>query len=451
MELPAQPQLIPAWRDVRAGLRRAVGESTYQIWLEPLEAQDWDGSVLVLRAPRDTQTWVQKRFGRVLESCVRAVFGPAARVSVTADTAAADTPGRPHATSDHVVPGAPTARLNPRYSFDQFVMGDANRLAHGAALAVAENPGHAYNPLFLHGHPGLGKTHLLHAIGNYLNTFAPGTIVRYTTVEAFTNSFIAALSTKSIEHFKHRYRDVDVLLIDDVQFLASKAKTEEEFFHTFNAIYDAGHQLVLTCDCLPNQLLAVEERLRDRFQSGLVAELSAPDHATRVAILRKRVALDNIQLADPVVLDLVADRITDNIRSLEGALIRLVAIQSLTGRPLDATLARSVLDDIHPSAQPSAPTLERIQEVVAAHFQLRAADLVSANRAAKVAWPRHLAIQLARDTTSHSLQAIGEAFGGRNHATVLHACRRVTERIGHDPDLAATIAALRCELADHAQ
>ncbi len=450
MELPAQPELIPAWRDVRAGLRRAVGEATYQIWLEPLEAQDWDGSVLVLRAPRDTQTWVQKRFGRILEGCVRTVFGPAARVSVTADTAAITPTTRREESADIPIPGAPTAHFNPRYSFDQFVMGDANRLAHGAALAVAENPGHAYNPLFLYGHPGLGKTHLLHAIGNYLTAFTPATTVRYTTVEAFTNSFIAALSTKSIEHFKHRYRNVDVLLIDDVQFLASKAKTEEEFFHTFNAIYDAGHQLVLTCDRVPNRLLSVEERLRDRFQSGLVAELDAPDHATRVAILRKRVALDNIHLEDPLVLDLVADRITDNIRSLEGALIRLVAIQSLTGRPLDVPLARSVLDDIHPGAQPSAPSLEQIQDVVAAHFQLRPADLVSANRAAKVAWPRHLAIQLARDLTSHSLNAIGEAFGGRNHATVLHACRRVSERVGRDPEAAATVSALRSELADSA-
>jgi chromosomal replication initiator protein len=446
LELRSQPELTPAWHDVRAGLRSAVGDSTYQIWLEPLQACGWDGSVLIVATPPETQCWVSERFGRIVQRCVQSVFGPTARVTFTSDAAVRS----PHPINAAGRASGPEilSSFNPRYSFEQFVMGDANRLAHGAALAAAESPGQSFNPLFLYGPPGLGKTHLLHAIGNYLAVYSPDTVVRYTTVEAFTNGFINALGSRSVERFKHLYRDVDVLLIDDVQFLASKARTEEEFFHTFNAVYESGRQLVLTCDRLPSQLVAVEERLRDRFQSGLVAELSVPDHATRVAILRKRASLDGVAFADPRVLDLLAARICENIRSLEGALIRLVAVHSLTRRPLDLTLARAVLDEIQPVAGSNTQmTVGQIQEAVAGYFALSTAELCSSTRAAKVAWPRQLAIQLARDLTALSLQAIGEAFGGRNHATALHACRRVAERVAHDPEAAEEFAAVRRALA----
>jgi chromosomal replication initiator protein len=349
----------------------------------------------------------------------------------------------------HTPPAAePLEDFNPRYNFAQFVMGDANHLAHAAALAVAENPGHAYNPLFLHGPPGLGKTHLLHAIANYIAAFSPTTSVHYTTVEAFTNSFLTALGTKSLDRFKHTYRSVDVLLIDDVQFLASKAKTEEEFFHTFNAVYACGRQLVLTSDRLPTQLLAIEDRLRDRFQSGLVAAITPPDHATRVAILRKRVALDQIEIADSAVLEVLAHRITDNIRTLEGALIRLVANHSLTGHPIDVDLASRVLDDIRPLPHQAAlPTIAAITTAVEEYFSLPHAALASSSRAAAVAWPRHLAMQLSRDLTHDSLATIGRAFGGRSHATVLNACRRVSDKVATDPDASADIAALHAILA----
>ena len=252
-------------------------------------------------------------------------------------------------------------QFNPRYSFEQFIIGDGNRLAHAASLAVAELPGQAYNPLFLHAPPGLGKTHLLHAIGNYVIAFGGGATVRYTTVESFTNHFISALSTRSLDRFKHAYRDADVLLIDDVQFLASKAKTEEEFFHTFNALYETGRQLVLTCDRLPRQLVTVEERLRERFESGLVADIRPPDFATRVAILRKRAALDRIALADPQVLELIAERVVDNVRALEGALIRIVAYHSLTRQPIDSELARTVLDTMYPSVGRDSLSVADIQ------------------------------------------------------------------------------------------
>ena len=317
-----------AWRELRADLRRAVGESTFEIWLEPLELVALRDGKLLIDAPTATRAWVTKRFGRLLATRARSVFGD--NVEVELSSHGVDRPGEPARQAGQEVLDLDAGALNPRYSFEQFIIGDGNRLAHAAALAVAELPGGAYNPLFLHAPPGLGKTHLLHAIGNYVRAFGGGSRVRYTTVEAFTNQFIRALGSRSLDRFKHAYRDTDVLLIDDVQFLASKAKTEEEFFHTFNAVYETGRQLVLTCDRLPRQLLAVEERLRERFESGLVAVIKPPDVATRVAILRKRAALDHIQIDDLTVLELIADRVTDNVRALEGALIRVVAHHSLT-------------------------------------------------------------------------------------------------------------------------
>jgi chromosomal replication initiator protein len=438
--LPAHLEITPAWRTLRAELRRTVGDSTFEIWLAPLQLSEWDGSVLLLQAPAGTQAWVANRFGRVLERCAKSAFGPAATIAFSSDgkrqQPADNTPSFPD-------PGE-QATFIPRYSFDQFIIGDGNRLAHAAALAVAENPGQAYNPLFLYAPPGLGKTHLLHAIGNYISTFDPGTTVRYTTVEAFTNGFISALNTKTLDRFKHAYRDVDVLLIDDVQFLASKAKTEEEFFHTFNALYDSGRQLVLTCDRLPQQLLGLEERLRARFEAGLVAQLAPPDLATRIAILRKRAALDRIPITEPAVLELIADRVTNNIRSLEGALIRVVAHHSLSGGPLDAALTSRVLDDIHPKLEtgPGGPTLPQIQKVVAGHFGLSVDELQSTKRTARVAWARQLAMYLSRELTETPLQTIGAAFGGRNHATVLHACGRVNERVINNTEDASDLTTL---------
>jgi chromosomal replication initiator protein len=451
LELPAHTEVAPAWRDIRAELRRAVGESTYEIWLEPLEAQCVEGRLLLLKAPAATQSWVAKRFGRLLESCARAVMGAEIQVAFTDVPGKAPTgPGAPETTA--VNPALSPAGLNPRYNFDQFIIGDGNRLAHAAALAVAELPGQAYNPLFLHAPPGLGKTHLLHAIGNYVHAFGGGASVRYATVEAFTNQFISALSSRSLDRFKRAYRNADVLLIDDVQFLASKAKTEEEFFHTFNALYEEGRQLVLTCDRLPRQMTTVEERLRERFEAGLVADIQPPDFATRVAILRKRAALDRVQLADSAVLELIAGRVTDNVRTLEGALIRVVAYHSLNRRPIDVELARTVLGDGSPSSSGAPISIGQIQAAVASHFDLSVSELISASRAARIAWPRQLGIHLAREMTDSSLTTIGEAFGGRNHATVLHACRRVAQRIADDQQASNDVddisAALMAQQAD---
>jgi chromosomal replication initiator protein len=281
--------------------------------------------------------------------------------------------------------------------------------------------------------------------------FSAGAVVRYATAESFTNHFLAALHSKSLEGFKSAYRDADVLLIDDVQFLADKTRTEEEFFHTFNALYENGRQLVLTCDRLPRALTSIEQRLRERFEAGLVADITAPDHATRVAILRKRAALDDITVADPAVLDLIADRVRENIRLLEGALIRVVAFHSLTNRPIDLPLTAEVLDVTYPVTR--APgragplSIAHIQSVVAGRFDMGVEQLTSPSRTAAVTWPRQLAIALARDLTGQSLPAIGEAFGGRNHSTVMHACKRVSERCKTDADAVQTLAQLRRELA----
>jgi chromosomal replication initiator protein len=440
LELPTNFEPDDAWRTIREELRRVVGESTYEIWIAPLEVKAFEGGVLLLKAPAATRTWVAKRFGRILERSARSVTGIDVQVAIEGVGAA-----------ERPAPGArtnsPPENLNPRYSFEQFIIGDGNRLAHAAALAVAELPGQAYNPLFLHAPPGLGKTHLLHAIGNYVRAFGGGAVVRYTTVEAFTNHFIKAIGARSLDDFKHTYRDADVLLIDDVQFLASKAKTEEEFFHTFNALYESGRQLVLTCDRLPRAMVTVEERLRERFEAGLVADIRPPDFPTRVAILRKRAMLDRVPLADPAVLDAIADRVTDNIRALEGALIRVVAYHSLTGQrgAIDLELTMTVLDAMYPQrvTPPRHTSIAQIQTAVASHYGLAVSELLSSSRAARIAWPRQLAIYLAREYTGTSLQMIGEAFGGRNHATVLHACKRVSERLAGDQQLCEELGKLK--------
>jgi chromosomal replication initiator protein len=448
LPLPENVDLTQSWREIRDNLRRMVGDSTFEIWLASLEAEGFDGRTLLLRGSTDTQSWVSERFGGAIATAAAAVLGDGVQVAfdggpaTAARSPSAPGPGRRTASSE---PDA-AETFNPRYSFDQFIIGDGNRLAHAASLAVSELPGQAYNPLFLHAPPGLGKTHLLHAIGNYALAFGGGTTVRYTTVESFTNHFINALSTRSLDRFKRAYRDADVLLIDDVQFLASKAKTEEEFFHTFNALYETGRQLVLTCDRLPRELVSVEERLRERFESGLVADIQPPDYATRLAILRKRAALDHVSPAEAGVLELIAERVSTNVRVLEGALIRVVAHHSLTRRPIDTELTATVLDGMYPEARRGSVSIGDVQATVAAHFGVTVAELNSQSRASRLSWPRQLAMHLARDLTHASLPAIGAAFGGRNHATVHYACRKVSDRLVADPEASTAVHDLTEEI-----
>jgi chromosomal replication initiator protein len=442
-----------AWSEICARLRRAVPEATFALWLEPLQPVEATDVALVLAAPDERRrSWATGRFGRVLEAAATDVLGAGVAVDVVVDPRAGRTgrtrrapattgrarPAPPPAEDPDPAPAA-TSTFLPKLTFDQFVIGDANRLAHAAALAVAELPGQAYNPLFIYGPPGNGKTHLLHAIGNYVQAYGGGLTVRYATAEAFTNEFVTALHRGSVEAFKARFRHVDVLLVDDVQFLVAKAKTEEEFFHTFNALHETGSQLVLTCDRMPRDLDALEDRLRERFEAGLLTDIRAPDLATRLTILRKRAQHDGIDLADDAALVAIAERITDNIRVLEGALIRVVAFASLTGRPLDADLAHEVLDGLYPQRRPVRRSIDEVQRATCEAFGITHEELLSTARAQRLAWPRQVAMYLARELTDQTLPAIGRAFGGRDHTTVLHACRRTAERIAADPEANAVV------------
>ncbi len=431
------------WRLIRAEMQRAVSESTWHQWLEPLSARALREQTLVVEAPDAIRPWVDERFGRLLQACAAAALGPDARVELVA-------PGAGSAPEARAGAEPPARSYNPRHTFEQFVIGDSNRLAHAAALAVAEMPGLAYNPLFICGPPGLGKTHLLNSIANYVTAYGAGATVRYTTAEAFTNHFLGALHGHDVESFKVAYRGVDVLLVDDVQFLQAKVRTEQEFFHTFNALHQAGAQIVLTSDRLPSDLGELEERLRERFEAGLVTDVRAPDNTTRLAILRKRVQQDAVGEPDPAALELIAERVTDNVRALEGALIRVIAFGSLTGREVTAELTAEVLDGLYPSRNASArsTTVREIQERTANAFGVSVEALVSSSRAGAVAWPRQIAMYLARELTDQTLPAIGRAFGGRNHTTVLHAYRRTAERIAGDAQAFDTVRRLTQELRD---
>ena len=428
---------VQAWRRIRAEMRRAVSDSTWHLWLEPLEASRLEANTLVVEAPAESRAWVEASFARLLAACTAAVLGSGTRVQLVARGSGVPAPAaRAPAHED----------FNPRFTFDQFVIGDANRLAHAAALSVAEMPGLAYNPLFICGPPGLGKTHLLHSIANYVTEHGDGLTVRYTTVEAFTDRFVGALHTGAIEDFKAAYRGVDVLLVDDVQFLQSKVKTEQEFFHTFNALHGAGAQLVLTSDRLPRDLDALEDRLRERFEAGLVTDIQPPDAQTRRTILRKRIQQDGVACVDSAAVDLLAERVDKNIRALEGALIRVVAYGSLTGRPVTTELAEEVLAGLYPGARPQRRSVQDIQERICEAFGLSMDELLSTSRAAPVTWPRQIAMYLSRELTDQTLPAIGRAFGGRNHTTVMHACRRTAERIATDREAYDTVRRLTEDL-----
>jgi len=427
---PSGQSLDALWEEVRQRLRAAVPDSTFKIWLEPVRVVGAQGTTLYLSAPEGIRTWVERRYATLLREALDALGSPLSEITFS-EPDRQDLSGR----VDRSV------ELNPNYSFDRFVIGEGNRVAHAAALAVAETPSEAYNPLFLHGPPGLGKTHLLGAVANYLRANAPGLSVRYTTAEGFTNEFVGALRSSGSEQFKQRYRDLDVLLVDDIQFLQGKQHTEEEFFHTFNALYEGGSQLVLSADRLPSELSTLEARLRDRFEWGLTIPVEPPDLATRLTVLQRLAREAGLGDEDRDALSELAGRIDANIRRLHGALTKVIAHASLTAKPLSPELIAELIPRSSASGGPTA--IEEIQERVASAFGISRAELVGSGRSAVVLRARQVAILLTRESTDLSLPQIGRLYGGRDHSTVLNALRRAEDALGADADLARQVGELR--------
>jgi len=439
--VPAAPadELDLLWKRVREQLEAALPSSTFRLWLDPLRVVSAQGSTLFVAAPQAVRAWVERRYADQVRA---AVAGQAPGLTELVFVDVETTPAR----SEPAPESLPT---NPSHTFARFVIGPGNRLAHAAALAVAELPGEAYNPLFLHGPPGLGKTHLMGAIRDYLKRNHPELNVHYTTAERFTNEFVTALRRQGPDAFKARYRELDALLIDDVQTLEGKARTEEEFVHTFNALHSAGKQIVLSSDRPPEALSRLAERLRDRFSWGLRAEIEPPDLRTRIAVLWRLASDRTAELPEPAVLQEIATRVPGNVRLLEGAMTRVLAVSSLLSEPLSAPVVRRALDrsaqQRADSARAAAPTLEQIQSAVCAVSDLRREDLLSSQRSTKVSHARQLAMYLARELTPLSLSEIARAFD-RDHTTVIHALRAVESRLEPGSETAERIHRVRVDL-----
>ncbi len=414
------------WSDVSARLKGTLNEKTFRNWFGEVAAVRLDDETFVLAVPNDlTREWIEGRFADLIRAGVTDAAGTERRLELVVEAPA-------QVIMPPVRPPADGAPINPKYTFDSFVIGSSNRFAHAAALAIAEAPAQAYNPLFIYGHTGLGKTHLLHAIANYIGLHSSSLGVRYVTSETFMNDFINSLRDKRIEGFKQRYRAYDVLLIDDMQFFEHKERIQEEFFHTFNSLHEAGRQIVMSSDRPPRDIQTLEDRLRSRFEWGLITDIQPPDLETRIAILRRKVKYDRIVIGDEELLTHIASRVTTNIRELEGALTRVVAFASLTGRFMDVELAQDVLRDVFPHGEAAVVSIERIQELVCDRFGVTLAELTSGRRSQSIVYPRQVAMYLSRELTDSSLPKIGKHFGGRDHTTVIHATSKIARLIKED-------------------
>jgi chromosomal replication initiator protein len=430
------------WLEVSARLRGALNDTTFRNWFSEVSAVSVDDDTFVLAVPNDfSREWIEGHFLELIRAAVKDATGGERRVQLAVEPTRASgppapTPARaPDAADVVAAPRPDSSSINPKYTFDSFVIGSSNRFAHAAALAVAEAPGQAYNPLFIYGHTGLGKTHLLHAVANYVGQHSSNMTVRYVTSETFVNDFINSLRDKRIEGFKQRYRTYDVLLIDDVQFFEGKERIQEEFFHTFNSLHEAGRQVIMSSDRSPKDIATLEDRLRSRFEWGLITDIQPPDLETRIAILRRKVKYDGINVEDTEVLTFVAGRVSTNIRELEGALTRVVAFSSLTGRRMDVELAQTVLQEVFPQGEAATVSIEKIQALVCDRFGVTMVELTGERRSQNIVYPRQVAMYLSRELTDSSLPKIGKQFGGRDHTTVIHATSKIARLIREDRDV----------------
>jgi chromosomal replication initiator protein len=454
------------WETVKCDLKSLFPEDVFQMWFEPMVCLEAAEDSVVLGVPNDfAAIWVHDNYLDLISQRLRLTAGR--MVTVTLRKAGAAHPAPSHG-GRHAPDGAPAAArmraaaprragrfddrgpapgmLTARNTFENFVVGPNNQMAHAAALAVAQAPAQAYNPLFIYGDTGLGKTHLMHAIGHAILRQNPEARVAYLSTEKFTNEYISALQENSVTRFRQRYRHVDVLLIDDVQFLANKERIQEEFFHTFNDLFESGKQIVLSCDRRASEIQKLEARLISRFEWGLPADIQAPDYETRVAILRSKSAALKCEIPEAVVT-FIAQNITRNIRRLESALLQVASYTGLHNRPLDVATAERLLHDMLVEQAQTLLTIETIQKRVADHFQIRHSDMTSKRRPNNIAIPRQVAMYLARTLTKQSLQEIGDAFGGRDHGTVIHACKAVDNMMEQDSSMRGSVEFLKSQLS----
>ena len=426
------------WQATLEWIEPKLTRHQYETWLLPCQPRALHGSCLEVAASTEfNRNWLENHYAEMVESALADIMGRDFSVKFTLP---GDEPVevKPR-NGESVETSAPY--LNPRYTFDSFVIGESNRFAHAASLAVAEAPAKAYNPLFIYGGVGLGKTHLMHAIGHFVMSRYPRMKVNYISCEKFTNEFITSIQQRNTAEFRNRYRTIDLLLVDDIQFLAGKEQTQEEFFHTFNALHEASKQIIISSDRPPKEIATLEDRLRSRFEWGLITDIQAPDFETRVAILRQKALAERFVLPHDIASH-IADRVNSNIRELEGALIRIMAYASFSRRSVSRELVDEVLKGLFPQDRDKVITIANIQKVTAAHFGLKLEDFSAKKRTRTISFPRQIAMYLARKHTDSSLPKIGEEFGGRDHTTVIHACDKITQELQDSPSLARTVKEL---------
>jgi chromosomal replication initiator protein len=439
------------WRAALGELQVALSPANFETWLRHTSLVDVDDTRFRIAVPNGfAKDWLETRYRPLISQTLARIVGYSVQVEFLVREDAGQPAAAPSETPVQQVRVEPTrvgaeggsSSLNPRYGFSNFIVGSANRLAHAAALSVAERPGHAYNPLFLYGGVGLGKTHLMHAIGNAVIARFPRKKVVYATSEKFTNEFITSIQQGRIDDFRARYRRIDLLLIDDIQFIADKERTQEEFFHTFNTIHEDGKQIVLSSDRPPKQITTLEERLRSRFEWGLIADLTAPDLETRIAILRAKAEESSVPIGSDVV-EFIARKVVSNIRELEGALNRVVAYASMSGMPINIELASAVLSNVMYNPRKKSITPQKIVRAVADYYGVNLDQLRSSKRDRAIVVPRQIAMFLIREETDISLLRIGAELGGRDHSTVLHACDKIARELSENDEMRREISAVR--------